>query len=59
MARRLRGQHLTVNAHARGTRESHFVMDNLTFEFVPEPSSLLLATLGALLLWPLLKRNRA
>jgi hypothetical protein len=34
-------------------------MDNLTFEFVPEPSSLLLATLGALLLWPLLKRNRA
>jgi hypothetical protein len=36
-----------------------FVMDNFTFEFVPEPSSLLLATAGALLLWPLLKRKRA
>ncbi len=36
-----------------------FAMDNLTFEFVPEPSSLLLATTGALLLCPLLKRKRA
>jgi len=36
-----------------------FVMDNFTFEFVPEPSSLLLATAGALLLCPLLKRKRA
>ena len=35
-----------------------FVMDNFTFELVPEPSSLLLATAGALLLWPLLKRKR-
>jgi hypothetical protein len=33
-------------------------MDNFTFEFVPEPSSLLLATAGALLLCPLLKRKR-
>ncbi len=37
----------------------HFAMDNFNFEFVPEPSSLLLATAGALLLWPLLKRKRA
>jgi hypothetical protein len=36
-----------------------FVMDNFTFEFVPEPSSLLLATTAALLLCPLLKRRRA
>jgi len=36
-----------------------FAMDNLTVEFIPEPSSLLLATFGALLLWPLLKRRRA
>jgi len=36
-----------------------FAMDNLTLEFIPEPSSLLLATVGALLLWPLLKRKRA
>jgi len=36
-----------------------FAMDNLTFEFIPEPSSLLLATFGGLLLWPLLKRKRA
>ena len=38
---------------------THFVMDNFTFEFVPEPSSLLLTVAGALLLWPLLKRKRA
>ena len=36
-----------------------FVMDNLTFEFVPEPSTFLLAALGALTLWPFLKRRRA
>jgi hypothetical protein len=36
-----------------------FAMDNFTFEFVPEPSSLLLATAGALLLCPFLKRRRA
>ena len=35
-----------------------FVMDNFTFEFVPEPSPLLLTAAGALLLWPLLKRKR-
>jgi hypothetical protein len=35
-----------------------FVMDNLTLELVPEPSSLLLAALGALALWPFLKRKR-
>ncbi len=35
-----------------------FVMDNFAFEFVPEPSSLLLITLAALLLWPLHKRKR-
>ena len=34
------------------------IMDNFTFEFVPEPSSFLLATAGALLLCPLLKRKR-
>ncbi len=33
-------------------------MDNFTYELVPEPSSLLLAAAGALLLWPLLKRKR-
>jgi hypothetical protein len=36
-----------------------FAMDNFTFEFVPEPSSLLLAAAGSLLLCPLLKRKRA
>jgi hypothetical protein len=36
-----------------------FIMDNFTFELVPEPSSLLLTAAGALLLWPLLKRKRA
>jgi hypothetical protein len=38
---------------------ANFVMDNFTFDFVPEPSPLLLATAGALLLCPLLKRKRA
>jgi hypothetical protein len=33
-------------------------LDNFSFEFVPEPSSLLLTFAGALLLWPLLKRRR-
>ena len=37
----------------------NFAMDNLTFDFVPEPSSLLLTFAGALLLWPLVKRRRA
>jgi hypothetical protein len=42
-----------------GGAAEQIVMDNFTFEFVPEPSSLLLATAGALLLCPLLKRKRA
>jgi hypothetical protein len=37
---------------------SNFVMDNFTFEFVPEPSTFLLAAVGALMLWPFLKRKR-
>ena len=40
-----------------GSSGEHFVMDNLSVEFVPEPSSLLLASLAALLLWPVLKRH--
>jgi hypothetical protein len=36
-----------------------FVMDNFAFEFVPEPSSLLLTGLGAVTLWAFLKRRRA
>jgi len=36
-----------------------FAMDNFTFELVPEPSALLLATAGALLLCSLLKLKRA
>jgi len=43
---------------AFGGPAEQFVIDNLTFEFVPEPSSLLLATAGALLLCSLLKRKR-
>lgn len=39
--------------------DSIFVMDNFTFEFVPEPSTLVLAALGALTLRPFLKRKRA
>jgi hypothetical protein len=34
------------------------VMDNLTFEFVPEPSSLLLTSLGVVTLWAYAKRKR-
>jgi hypothetical protein len=34
-------------------------MDNFTFEFVPEPSPLLLTAAAAGMLWPLLKRKRA
>jgi hypothetical protein len=36
----------------------HFAMDNLSFEFVPEPSSLLLTFAGALVLRSLLKHGR-
>lgn len=42
-----------------GSSGNNFVMDNFSFEFVPEPSSFLLAAFGALMLWPLLKRKRA
>jgi len=34
------------------------VMDNFTYELVPEPSPLLLTAAAALLLWPSLKRKR-
>jgi hypothetical protein len=33
-------------------------MDNLTFEFIPEPSPLLLTSLGLLSLWAVVKRRR-
>jgi hypothetical protein len=36
-----------------------FVMDNFMFEFIPEPSSLLLTALGAVMLRAFLKRKRA
>ncbi len=36
----------------------NFVMDNMTIEFIPEPSSLLLTTLGAVTLWAVVKRKR-
>ncbi|HTS18644.1 MAG TPA: PEP-CTERM sorting domain-containing protein [Verrucomicrobiae bacterium] len=35
-----------------------FVMDNFAFDFVPEPSSLLLTILGAAMLWVALKHRR-
>jgi PEP-CTERM motif len=41
-----------------GIDETQFVMDNLTFEFIPEPSSLLLAALGSLSLWAFLRPKR-
>ncbi len=36
----------------------HFVLDNFGFEFVPEPSTVVLTAAGGLLLWPFLKRKR-
>ncbi len=36
-----------------------FAMDNFTFEFIPEPSSLLLTVLGVVTLWAFVKRRRA
>jgi len=39
--------------------EYEFVMDNMTIEFVPEPSSLLLAAFGGVSLVTLLRRKRA
>jgi hypothetical protein len=38
---------------------ANFVMDNMTFEFIPEPSSLLLTVLGAVSLWAFVKRRRS
>jgi hypothetical protein len=35
-----------------------FAMDNLTFEFIPEPSTLLLTALGAVTLFAIVKRRR-
>jgi hypothetical protein len=44
---------------AFGTSPAEFVVvDNFTFEFVPEPSSLLLTAGGVLTLWAFLKRKR-
>jgi len=37
----------------------NFAMDNFTFEFVPEPSSLLLTIVGAVILSAFIKRKRA
>jgi hypothetical protein len=34
-------------------------MDNFAFEFIPEPSSLLLTTLGAVTLFAAVRRKRA
>jgi hypothetical protein len=41
-----------------GIDETHFVMDNMTIEFIPEPSSLLLTTLGAVTLCGFVRRRR-
>jgi hypothetical protein len=38
--------------------DSGFIMDNFTFEFIPEPSSLLLTSLGLATLWAVAKRRR-
>ena len=35
-----------------------FIMDDFTFEFIPEPSSLLLTVLGVVSLWAFVKRRR-
>jgi hypothetical protein len=42
-----------------GAGGSFFAMDNLTIEFIPEPSSLLLTTLGAVTLFAVVRRKRA
>jgi hypothetical protein len=39
--------------------ETPFAMDNMTVEFVPEPSSLLLAAMGAATLCAVIKRKRS
>jgi hypothetical protein len=42
-----------------GINGTHLAMDNFTFESIPEPSSFLLAALGAVSLVAFLKRKRA
>jgi hypothetical protein len=42
-----------------GSSRAVFVMDNFEFEFVPEPSSFLLAALGGISLVAFLRRKRA
>jgi hypothetical protein len=42
-----------------GSARSNFAMDNFEFEFVPEPSPLLLTALGAVSLAAFLRRRRA
>jgi hypothetical protein len=42
-----------------GIDETQFAMDNMTVEFIPEPSSLLLTGFGVVSLWAFLKRRRA
>jgi hypothetical protein len=46
------------NAGFPGGGGEAFAMDNFTFEFIPEPSSLLLATLGGVSLAAILRRRR-
>jgi hypothetical protein len=43
---------------AFGGAGSIFVMDNMTFEFVPERSTFLLTALGVAMLWVVVKRRR-
>jgi hypothetical protein len=54
--------HLYFNSYggdaAFGNTSSIFVMDNFMFEYIPEPSSLLLTALGAVTLCGFLKRKR-
>ncbi len=42
-----------------GIDETHFVMDNFMFEYIPEPSTFLLAALGGVSLVAFLRRKRA
>jgi len=42
-----------------GPSRTPFVMDNFTVEFIPEPSTFLLAVGGVLILWPFIRRKRA
>jgi hypothetical protein len=39
--------------------QNYFIMDDFMFEYIPEPSSLLLTALGLVPLWAYLKRRRA